>query len=73
MTKHSNTCNMSFGRKDDTCPRCRELIAGDAPRKGWQADYYARKKLEATRFARALKSHDCKAHGCHSVCVAFDP
>jgi hypothetical protein len=31
-TKHSATCSMTFGRKDESCPRCQELLAGSKPR-----------------------------------------
>lgn len=30
-TRHSNDCAMVFGRKDPSCPRCQELLAGAAP------------------------------------------
>jgi hypothetical protein len=32
ITKHKDDCKMTFGRKDATCPRCAELLAGAAPR-----------------------------------------
>ncbi len=34
-TKHSDDCSAAFGRKDQDCPRCRELLAGAPARKGW--------------------------------------
>jgi hypothetical protein len=35
--KHNDSCTMAFGRHSlhDNCPRCNELKAGAAPRKGW--------------------------------------
>jgi hypothetical protein len=34
-TKHKSDCNMAFGRKDPSCPRCQELLNGATPRQGW--------------------------------------
>lgn len=41
MTKHLDNCKRVFSKYDQNCPRCRELIAGDKPRAGWQSSYYA--------------------------------
>jgi hypothetical protein len=38
--KHSQECEMAFGRKDPKCPRCQELLNGAEKRDGWQAKYY---------------------------------
>jgi len=46
--KHKNDCEMSFGRKDPTCPRCQELLNGAPARAGWQKNYYAQKAREKT-------------------------
>jgi hypothetical protein len=43
-------------------------LAGATPTK-WGSTI-AREREEA--FMRALKSHNCKSHGCLSICVAFD-
>jgi hypothetical protein len=70
MTKH--TCNDGygpyFGRKTSGCPRCDELIAGDAPRR-WAKDD---RKAEYARFLRRLNAHDCNLSNCGPVCTAFD-
>lgn len=66
-TKHSTNCKMSFGRKDPTCPRCRELLAGSAPR-SWNV---GKRSLEEKRL-EAIRTHDCKKCGCGPVCTAFD-
>jgi hypothetical protein len=66
-TKH--TCGgVVFGKKTKGCPRCDELLAGATPTK-WGSTI-AREREEA--FLRALRSHNCKSHGCLSICVAFD-
>jgi len=67
-TLHADTCNMAFGRKDPTCPRCQELTAGDAPRKGWGM---TRKQMDAIR-AQEIRNHDCKKSGCMIVCTYGD-
>jgi hypothetical protein len=66
-TKH--TCGgVVFGKKTAGCPRCDELIAGAKPVK-W-SNHDAKEREEA--FLRALRSHNCKSHGCLPICVAFD-
>lgn len=45
--KHSSTCNMAFGRKDPSCPRCQELLAGAAPKASWHKRYYAMQRANA--------------------------
>lgn len=37
MTRHNDKCSMAFGKpsKHTDCPRCEDLKAGAAPRKGW--------------------------------------
>ena len=67
-TKHAATCNMAFGRKDASCPRCRELLAGAAPREGWGS----RAKRDAEQTREAIRAHDCKRSHCGPVCTAFD-
>lgn len=34
-TRHSVTCSRAFAHRDPTCPRCKELANGAAPRAGW--------------------------------------
>jgi hypothetical protein len=65
-TKHSHNCKMAFGKKDPSCPRCQELLAGSAPRAGWQGAHFA-KKAQIARYA-ALP-HNCKESGCGVICT----
>jgi len=67
-TAHRNDCKRVFARYDAECPRCNELSQGAAPRKGWGD----RQREADAAFTRRLKAHDCKAHRCGPVCVAFD-
>ncbi len=66
-TKHSDTCNMAFGRKDATCPRCIELIAGANPVQ-WAP---SRAQIDAQRCAE-IRRHDCRANRCGVVCTFGD-
>lgn len=66
-TKHAPTCNMAFGRKDATCPRCQELLAGAKP-VVWAAS--ARKAAEARQIT-AIRSHVCGPK-CGIVCTKFE-
>jgi hypothetical protein len=67
ITKHKSDCKMSFGKKDSTCPRCQELLAGAAPREGWQQDYYAQQK-QANRFLANAK-HCCGGCSDFGICT----
>jgi hypothetical protein len=67
-TLHKADCRMAFGRKDQSCPRCMELINGQAPRAGW-GDQAARFRAQSLA---AIKAHDCKASNCMSVCTFGD-
>jgi hypothetical protein len=69
---HKAGCAMAFGRKDTTCPRCQELIAGAPARKGWQHDYFKAKKRAEEQRLDAIKNHDCKKSRCGYQCTAFD-
>lgn len=76
-TKHSLTCNMAFGRKDPTCPRCLELLGGAPPRPGWQKGYFSRKRRQDEQRRREMAEHFAPggphARGlCGPVCTAFD-
>ena len=71
-TKHKADCEMVFGRKDATCPRCVELLNGSPTRDGWQKKYFETKKREDETRIAAIRAHDCKRSGCMPVCVAFD-
>lgn len=68
-TMHNVNCKMAFGRKDPDCARCKELLNGAAPRKGWQADYYAQKKINDARFLNEIRNHDCVKSHCGVVCT----
>ncbi len=67
MLKHSETCNMAFGRKDETCPRCQELIAGAKPR-SWGPS----RKMQDARHAADIRAHDCAKSRCNVVCTFGD-
>lgn len=67
-TKHQSDCARVFKRYDLTCPRCRELAEGFAPRAGW-GDH--KRKADAERLA-AIRAHDCRTSRCGPVCTAFD-
>lgn len=71
MTKHKDGCKMSFGRKDETCPRCQELLNGAEPRSGWQKDYFANKKMQEL-LSLAQPEHDCEKSNCMAVCTFGD-
>lgn len=67
--KHLPDCKMAFGRKDPNCPRCQELLNGDAPIKAWG---FA-KRLEEQRTLAAIRSHDFAACARQNiVCTHFD-
>ena len=66
--KHSYECTAAFGRKDTECPRCQELLAGAAPRAGWQKEYY---ELKALNDKIAALPHKCTSH-CFPVCTHND-
>jgi hypothetical protein len=68
-TKH-DCGGVVFGKKTSGCPRCDELIAGAEPVK-WVGSINDQKKRQQD-FLRALNAHNCKSHGCLSICVAFD-
>jgi hypothetical protein len=77
VTQHSAGCRMAFGRKDPNCPRCRELMAGCAPRDGWQRGYFSHRAAQQTQERAAIAAHFAPggphARGdCGPVCTAFD-
>jgi hypothetical protein len=76
-TKHAADCKMSFGRKDASCPRCQELLAGAPARKGWQTEHFAAKSAREEQQKAAIRAHFAPngphAKGeCGPVCTAFD-
>lgn len=61
---------MAFGRKDATCPRCCELLAG-APAREWSG-MKLRKQIAAQE-AHAITQHDFAACATRNVvCTHFD-
>lgn len=71
-TAHKSDCQMAFGRKDASCPRCQELLAGAAPRAA-AYDYGAKARREAVVIA-AIKTHDfTNCTRCvRGMCTCFD-
>jgi len=68
-TKHKPDCVMAFGRKDETCPRCQELLNGAKPRAGWSSK---RRQEEADRL-QAIRNHNFAACTANNVvCTHFD-
>ena len=77
MTKHKADCKMSFGRKDESCPRCQELLNGAPTRDGWQKSYYAHKaqqeQLQTLAHAAHFAPNGPHASGkCGPVCTFGD-
>lgn len=76
--KHSETCNMRFGRKDPKCARCVELINGAPARSGWQKSYYQRKHQQENQRSEVIAAHyrnhekTCPYVLAGLPCVAFD-
>lgn len=68
LTRHAVGCTASFGRKDATCPRCCELLAGSPSRGGWQRAHFAGKASASV----VVGKHCCKTAGCQSVCTYGD-
>lgn len=71
-TQHKPDCNMAFGRKDATCPRCIELLAGAPVRAGWQKQYFAVKRSHDAQRSFEIRNHDCKVSSCAVVCTFGD-
>ena len=75
-TRHSSTCKMVFGRKDPSCPRCQELLAG-AKARSWGHTCYRCGKTYVGHYcdpcrAKDIKAHNCVESKCGPVCTAFD-
>jgi len=64
-TKHSAGCKMVFGRKDPSCPRCQELLAGSKPRQ-WAISNDQRRCAEIKEH---FASHKHLSGGCGPVCT----
>lgn len=74
IIKHKADCKMAFGRKDPTCQRCQELLAGAPARTRFGANtaWYELKKKNDANTARWLKEHDCAKAGCGPICTYGD-
>lgn len=69
-TKHKPDCRMAFGRKDKSCPRCIELLAGAPARDSWHAKHKRDEEMRSRMIANHYDKHGkCK---CGVVCTAFD-
>lgn len=65
--KHSPECKMVFGRKDEKCHRCAEMLAGSAPRGGWQNNFYDKKKQDADIEKSASERHHKTCKICNDI------
>jgi uncharacterized membrane protein len=66
--RHKPDCRMVFGRKDPSCPRCQELLAGAAP-----IQWRGTRRAQERRTIEAIRSHDFAACARqHGVCTHFD-
>jgi hypothetical protein len=74
--QHKPDCKRVFKRYDDTCPRCTQLKAGAAPRKGWGSSVAYQMRVGRgpayAAFVAELKAHNCVASKCGPVCTRFD-
>jgi hypothetical protein len=68
-TQHKPDCQMAFGRKDPSCPRCQELLAGSPPR---QAPWFKRAAQQRETTLRSIRMHNCRLAGCGPVCTFGD-
>lgn len=70
--KHKADCQMSFGRKDPSCPRCVELLAGAPPRRWRGTD----RKADDVRRTREIRDHFAsekhRSGKCGPVCTFGD-
>lgn len=68
-----HTHQVVFGRREAGCPRCTELSLGMPARqwRGYRAAAVAASLADARRID-AIRSHDCRASRCGSVCTYGD-
>ena len=68
---HSDGCQMAFGRKDHSCPRCIELINGASPRARFGGrETFAQADARRVQEIRAhFASHKHTSGGCGPVCT----
>lgn len=67
-TKHSADCKMVFGRKDASCPRCQELMAGAEPVK-WANSFKQNDAARCAEIRSHFASHKHLSGGCGVVCT----
>lgn len=77
ITKHAGDCTKAFGRFDQKCPRCRELIAGAPRRSSPKWDAVKRMRNEDERRTLGVRSHFAPGGGhsrgcCGPVCTFGD-
>ena len=70
--KHKPDCQMAFGRKDPTCARCSELLAGAAPRRWRGTDRKADDARRVTEIRDHFASEKHRTGGCGPVCTFGD-
>lgn len=70
--KHSPTCTMSFGRKDPSCARCVELLAGAPPRRWRGTDRKADEARQIRENREHFQSEKHRTGGCGPVCTFGD-
>lgn len=72
-THHKPDCQMAFGRKDPTCPRCQELLAGAPAR---QAPWFKRAAEQRQQTLDGIHAHfRSQKHlsgGCGVICTYGD-
>ena len=67
-TKHKADCKRVWSRYDATCCRCAELIAGAAPRKGWNSRA-ANDARQCAEIHAHFSSEKHRSGGCGPVCT----
>lgn len=70
-TKHAATCKMAFGRKDNTCPRCIELLNG-APARSWGGQNVKADVSRSNEIASHFNSLKHRSGQCGVICTFGD-
>lgn len=65
---HSEGCKMAFGKKDQRCSRCIELMCG-APKRSWSPSFKQRDAQACREVQAHFDSHKHKSGGCGPVCT----
>ncbi|KKM63129.1 hypothetical protein LCGC14_1514520 [marine sediment metagenome] len=73
-TLHKENCKRVFSRYDNSCLRCKELIAGSKPRAGWGDLKKKQDEMRAMDIQRHFQNHNqtCDYVKRGVPCVAFD-